>query len=181
MSDDQAFIAMKVSALAVDPVSGVPMVILTDEIGGTPLPVSVGIGEAPAIAAELDAIDLERPLTHQLLGDLLTAAGARVARVELRDPDGGATTCDATVVIELSDGSAAQRGARASDALALALRCGAPIWVSVGLLQRAAREAGRWVADPDLFGADAPMTPDAPDADALLERLGPEAFGKWKM
>ena len=85
MSGDEGFIPMQVSALAVDPVTNVPVVILADPVGGTTLPVGIGLGEAPAIAAELDGIELERPMTHQLTAALLDAAGARIVRVELRD------------------------------------------------------------------------------------------------
>ena len=176
VSDDQAFIAMKVSALAVDPVSGVPTVLLQDEDGGLSIPVGIGLGEASAIAAELDSIDLERPLTHQLMGDLLEACGARVARVELRHAE---RMCVASIVVELADGRTAQRSARASDAFALALRCGAPIWVSMSVLDRHV-SSGTWAEEPD-GAAGFAACELVPEAEALLEQLGPEAFGKWKM
>jgi uncharacterized protein len=173
VSEDQPFIAMKVSALAVDPVSGVPTVILNDEAGGLSIPVSVGLGEASAIAAEIDSIDLDRPLTHQLMGDLLEACGARVARVELRQAD---RMCVASIIIELADGRTAQRRARASDAFALALRCGAPIWVALALLDRQVCGGGWELGGPDELAAELAVEPDA-----LLEQLDPVAFGKWKM
>jgi hypothetical protein len=185
VSDDSAFIAMKVSALAVDPVTGVPTVILTDEANGTPVPIGIGLGEASAIAAELDDIDLERPLTHQLMADLLSAAGARVVRIELgvrRPIEGG--MCVASILIETPGGRTARREARASDALALALRCSSPVWVSLAVLERAARQGrsgtgAQEIDRPDL--ADLPDLPDLPDAAAILEHLGDDAFGKWKM
>jgi len=170
---------MQVSALAVDPLTNVPCVILADPVGGTTLPVGIGLGEAPAIAAELDGIELERPMPHQLMAALLDAAGARVVRVELRDSVRAKVS--ATIVIERSGGEQAERPARPSDAVALALHCQAPIWVAVAVLDRAARETPAWGSHLD--DEDAPFG-DAFDEStdpALLERLGDEAFGKWKM
>lgn len=251
MTSPPAFLAMKVSALTVDPLTGVPLAILTDDLSGTSVPVGIGLGEASAIAAELDSIDLERPMTHQLMSELLRAAGARVVRVELREVSGGRSSAvfSATVALELADGSPVEREARPSDALALALRCGAPIWVEMSMVERLSRDASPWplgvgrarvrrrrraatapgvraadsmpdAAPEDLADAmladdgpiddgpiDDPMFDDLaaelgddllsggePDAllgdelepgvlsdPLLLERLGPEAFGKWKM
>jgi bifunctional DNase/RNase len=239
---------MKVSALTVDPLTGVPLAILTDDMSGTSVPVGIGLGEASAIAAELDSIDLERPMTHQLMSELLRATGARVVRVELREMSGGRSSAvfGATVALELADGSPVEREARPSDALALALRSGAPIWVERSMVERLSKGASSWplgvgrarvrrrrraatapsarVADSMPDGApedlaDAMLADDGPiddpmfddlarelgedgliggEADAVLgddldrspgalsdplvlERLGPEAFGKWKM
>lgn len=174
---------MQVSALAVDPLTNVPVVILADPVGGTTLPVGIGLGEAPAIAAELDGIELERPMTHQLMAALLEAAGARLVRVELRDSV--RSKMSAAIVIERAGGETAERPARPSDALALALHCQAPIRVAVSVLDRAAREAPSWGSPPGFDTGDEGL--DAFDAfddttdPALLERLGDEAFGKWKM
>ncbi len=187
MSGDEGFIPMQVTALAVDPVTNVPVVILADPVGGTTLPVGIGLGEAPAIAAELDGIELERPMTHQLTAALLDAAGARIVRVELRDSV--RAKMSAAILLERvgPDGvMTAERTARPSDAIALALHCQAPIWVAVAVLHRAARETPTWGSpgygaeiDDDAF--DSPFVDDEATDPALLERLGDEAFGKWKM
>lgn len=180
MSGDDGFIPMQVSALAVDPVTNVPVVILADPVGGTTLPVGIGLGEAPAIAAELDGIELERPMTHQLTAALLDAAGARIVRVELRDSV--RAKMSASIVLERAGGQVAERAARPSDAIALALHVGAPIAVAVSVLDRAARETPSWGSGID--GEDEILFGDAFDDStdpALLERLGDEAFGKWKM
>ena len=210
-----AFISMRVSALAVDPLTGVPIAILTDDRSGTTVPVGIGLGEASAIAAELDDIDLERPMTHQLMSDLLRAAGARVVRVELRDGGSSSAVFSATVALELAGGGSVEREARPSDALALALRSGAPIWVEMSVVDKLAgsspwaRLSGRGERRRRRTPRAADSTPDAliealPEVAAettidglveeptspraaltgdplLLERLGPEAFGKWKM
>lgn len=172
---------MHVSALAVDPITGVPMVILTDELGGS-VPVGIGLGEASAIAAELDDIVLERPMTHQLLAELIAAAGARIARIELRDT--GATTFTAAITIECSLGNSIERPARPSDAFALALRVGREVWVSVSVLARiaGAPDASDMVDDTDDHHAVDQFDMAGTSPDALhLDKLGPEAFGKWKM
>jgi bifunctional DNase/RNase len=210
-----AFISMRVSALAVDPLTGVPVAILTDDRSGTTVPVGIGLGEASAIAAELDDIDLERPMTHQLMSDLLRAAGARVVRVELRDGGDSSATFSASVALELAGGGSVEREARPSDALALALRCGAPIWVAMSVVDRLAAVPSPWArmsgrerrrrraptivdAVPEAIIEALPEVaaetsidglveePTSPRASVvgdplLLERLGPEAFGKWKM
>lgn len=180
MSSNDGLIPMHVSALAVDPLTNVPVVILADPVGGTTLPVGIGLGEAPAIAAELDGIELERPMTHQLMAALLDAAGARVVRVELRDSV--RAKMSAAIVIERAGGEIAERVARPSDAIALALHCQAPIAVAVAVLDRAVRETPSW--GPGMDGDDGFDGLDAFDDTtdpALLERLGDEAFGKWKM
>jgi bifunctional DNase/RNase len=179
VSGDEGFIPMQVSALAVDPLTNVPVVILADPIGGTTLPVGIGLGEAPAIAAELDGIELERPMTHQLMAALLDAAGARVVRVELRNSVRARVS--AAIVIERASGEIAERTARPSDAIALALHCQAPISVAVAVLARV-RETTSWGSAPGFdTGDDGLDAFDDTTDPALLERLGDEAFGKWKM
>lgn len=166
-----SFIAMNVSAMAVDPITGAPMVILTDDLGAT-VPIGIGLGEAAAIAAELDDIALERPMTHQLLAELVAAAGARIRRIELRDD--GATTFVASVIVECARGKVVERAARPSDAFALALRLGCEVWVCATVLERVARAS----ADHDLAAGDDAVVTAEP---LQLGSLGPEAFGKWKM
>jgi bifunctional DNase/RNase len=179
VSGDEGFIPMQVSALAVDPLTNVPVVILADPVGGTTLPVGIGLGEAPAIAAELDGIELERPMTHQLMAALLEAAGARVVRVELRDSVRARVS--AAIVIERAGGEIAERTARPSDAIALALHCQAPISVAASVLA-GEREATGWGSAPAFDSGDDGLDAFDDTTDpALLERLGDEAFGKWKM
>ncbi|HUS68671.1 MAG TPA: bifunctional nuclease family protein [Kofleriaceae bacterium] len=175
-----SFIAMNVSAMAVDPITGVPMVILTDELGGS-VPIGIGLGEAAAIAVELDDIALERPMTHQLLAELVTAAGAHIRRIELRDT--GATTFTAAVTIECARGKVVERAARPSDAFALALRLGCEVWVCASVLERIARAAAHEHTEHEHEQEPAHEHElELASAEPLqLGTLGPEAFGKWKM
>jgi hypothetical protein len=137
MKGSDAMIPMKVSALTVDPFTGLPVVILKDEVGGTCLPLGVGLTEASAIAAELDDIQLERPMTHQLMSALLARANVCVRRIEIRD------CCDnryfACVCLQLPTGQEIAEEARPSDAIALALHVGAEIAVAAHVLDRGAR------------------------------------------
>lgn len=170
---------MKVLALSVDPMSNLPIVVLVDDRGRTHVPIAIGLGEASAIAAELEAIDLERPMTHQLCCELLSRIGGEVVRVELCEGEAGGLR--ARVVVRTAAGEICA-DARPSDAIALALRSDAELCVADAVLARAARnddddalgtlasrEAAHRAAGPSDGGAE------------LLAALDAGAFGKWKM
>jgi hypothetical protein len=167
---DRATIRMKVSGLTVDPFTHLPIVLLHNEDNGSPvlIPISVGLSEASAIATELDDIELERPMTHHLLGEVIAKLGGRVARVEISEADGG--SYQARVCIHVGAEIVCQ-DARPSDALALALRTGAEIWVAADLVERATQEPN------SAIWGDGTL----PLWDADLADVGDEAFGKWKM
>jgi uncharacterized protein len=175
---------MKVSALTVDPFTSLPVVILEDG-GRARLAICVGLGEASAIAAELDGIELERPMTHHLMCDLLEKTGASVVLVEVSDLV--ESTYYATIHLRLADGRVALQDARPSDALALALRTGAEIRVAAHVVEKAARLDVPDPGDPDggeIEEIDFFCTREALGADDgtdYLDRLGDEVFGKWKM
>ncbi|HET6612465.1 MAG TPA: bifunctional nuclease family protein [Kofleriaceae bacterium] len=174
---DGASISMQVATLAVDPFTRLPVVILRDEAGEKRLPICIGLSEASAIAAELDDIELERPMTHQLMANTLAAVGARVARVEISDVEGNAFY--AAVVLELASGEVVVEDARPSDALALALAVGAEIRVARQLIDSAERGDVRDHCRATRRG-DATLVSAGESAESL-DRLGDEAFGKWKM
>lgn len=176
--DDRSSISMQVATLAVDPFTRLPVVILRDEAGEKRLPICIGLSEASAIAAELDDIELERPMTHQLMANTLSALGARVARVEISDFEGNAFY--AAVVLELASGEAVVQDARPSDALALALAVGAEIRVAARLIDEAAQVDLRGCGDA-APAAEANLLGATVDGADFLDGLGDEAFGKWKM
>lgn len=133
MSEDT--VRMKVSALSVDPVTGLPAVLLTDERCRVALSIAVGLGEASSIAAELNKVELERPATHQLMGALLASAGVEVEQIvihDLRDH-----TFHARIHLRLPTGERVAQDGRTSDALALALHLGAEIRVALSVLDKA--------------------------------------------
>jgi bifunctional DNase/RNase len=121
-------IEVKIRGLMMDPSSGTPIIILKDVNSETMLPIWVGAYEANAIALEIEKISPQRPMTHDLLRNLIVEMGARVERVivtELRD-----NTFFAVIEMRNSEGEALMLDSRPSDAIALALRADCPIFVN---------------------------------------------------
>ncbi|HEV8322375.1 MAG TPA: bifunctional nuclease family protein [Myxococcota bacterium] len=127
-------IRMTVTGLRMDPATGTPVVVLTDESGVLALPIWIGASEAHAIAVQIESIRLARPLTHDLLGTMVTRLGAELLRVEVNDLRDG-TFYAALVVRRESETHAID--SRPSDAIALAMRTGAPIFVARKVLDSA--------------------------------------------
>jgi bifunctional DNase/RNase len=128
------WLEMKVKGLALDPLSNMPMIILRDEEEKRSLPIWVGLFEANAIALELEKISTPRPMTHDLIKNILESLDARVQKVVVND------LRDNTfyAVIHLRLGSAdITVDSRPSDAIALALRVGAPIFVEEDVVHKA--------------------------------------------
>jgi bifunctional DNase/RNase len=126
-------IEVKIRALMMDPNSGTPIIILKDVNSDTMLPIWVGAYEANAIALEIEKIAPQRPMTHDLLRNLIVEMGASVERVvvtELRD-----NTFFAVIEMRSSDGSPMMLDSRPSDAIALALRADCPIFVDIEVIR----------------------------------------------
>src|ERR671916_2381949 len=126
-------IEVKIRALMMDPNSGSPIIILKDVNSETMLPIWVGPYEANAIALEIEKIAPQRPMTHDLLRNLIVEMGARVERVvvtELRD-----NTFFAVIEMSTNDGASVMLDSRPSDAIALALRADCPIFVDVDVIR----------------------------------------------
>src|SRR5271157_4286112 len=117
-------VEMKIRGLMMDPVTNMPIVILKDVGSDQVLPIWVGVYEANAIALEIEKVTTPRPMTHDLIKNLLTGIQATVQRVvvsELKDE-----TFYAVIWLE-KDGEIISVDSRPSDALALALRLDCPI------------------------------------------------------
>lgn len=126
-------IEVKIRALMMDPNSGSPIIILKDVNSETMLPIWVGPYEANAIALEIEKIAPQRPMTHDLLRNLIVEMGARVERVvvtELRD-----NTFFAVIEMSTNDGASVMLDSRPSDAIALALRADCPIFVDADVIR----------------------------------------------
>src|SRR5688572_5293372 len=95
-------IEMKVASLTVDPFNSMPILILTDEQGRS-MPLWIGMGEASAIAAELESIRLDRPMTHDLMKTILGLCAIAVDRVEIHDLK--SSTFFATLFLKRPDGA----------------------------------------------------------------------------
>jgi bifunctional DNase/RNase len=176
---------MSVSHLTVDPITHMPLLILQDAAGTESVPIWIGSAEAAAIASQLEKVEMERPVAHDLMKNLIGQCGMRVERVEVRDVKG--STFYASIILERQPGELIELDARPSDAIALALRTGASIAVSQRVVEKT-RKLGRSLAKrslaarrrsgptPDEFPDT--VTPLPPD---LLDQLRDEDFGKWKM
>ena len=126
-------IEVKIRALMMDPNSGTPIIILKDVQSDTMLPIWVGAYEANAIALEIEKIAPPRPMTHDLLRNLIVELGVHVERVvvtSLRD-----NTFFAVIEMRNSEGDRMVLDSRPSDAIALALRADCPIFVDMEVIK----------------------------------------------
>jgi uncharacterized protein len=126
-------IEVKIRALMMDPNSGTPIIILKDVQSDTMLPIWVGAYEANAIALEIEKISPPRPMTHDLLRNLIKQLGVEVERVvvtRLQD-----NTFYAEIEMRDSEGGQMKLDSRPSDAIALALRIDCPIYVNTEVIK----------------------------------------------
>jgi len=159
-------VEMKVKGLMWDPVSRMPIVILKTQEGESLLPIFVGLFEANAIAQQLDGSLSPRPMTHDLLGNMIDALHARVDRVvitDLRD-----NTFFAIIHLD-RDGEQLAIDARPSDAMALALRVKVPIFVEDTVLARSSASGEEGAVD------------EAERLRRWLETVDPEELGRYEM
>jgi bifunctional DNase/RNase len=125
-------VEMKIRGLMMDPVTNMPIVVLKDVRGSAVLPIWVGVYEANAIALEIEKVQTPRPMTHDLLKNVLFGLNVQVQKVvvsDLRDD-----TFYAVIWVE-REGERMSIDSRPSDALALALRVDCPIFVDDTVLQ----------------------------------------------
>jgi bifunctional DNase/RNase len=133
MTNDSA-VEMFVGGLVLDPATQAPIVVLKDESGQITLPIWIGIPEATSIASAIKQVTMARPLTHDLFFDLLLEVGVTVQRVvitELKE-----STYFAELVLGQGD-RVIVLDSRPSDAIAMALRASAPIYVAQSVLDQA--------------------------------------------
>ena len=161
---------VKVHAITMDPDSNSPVLILKESQGERSLPIWIGLLEATAIATEMEKISFVRPMTHDLTVNLLKAVGARITRVavtELKD-----NTFYAVITLEMGEREV-EVDARPSDAIAIALRTGARIYVSEEVMMSAAPEEPTTIYEEDVPKEKKKLA-------ELLEELDPQSF-KYKM
>lgn len=164
--EDTMEVEMKIRGLMMDPVTNMPIVILKDVAGDSVLPIWVGIYEANAIALEIEKVTTPRPMTHDLLKNVLTGLDTAVHKVvvtELRED-----TFFAVIWLE-RDGRVISIDSRPSDALALALRVDCPIFVEDDVLKssKLASSVSDRVSSEELR--------------KWLENLNDEDLGRYKM
>ena len=127
MENGNALIEVKIGALIMDPNTNTPIVVLKGIESETVLPIWVGAFEANAIALEIEKIAPQRPMTHDLLRNLIVECGLSAKKVTITDLQ--ENTFYAIIELSNSDGEAMTLDSRPSDAIALALRLDCPIFV----------------------------------------------------
>ena len=156
----------KIRGLMMDPITNSPIVILQDVEKNTLLPIWVGIFEANAIALQVERIDTPRPMTHDLIKNILLHMNADIEKVvvsALKD-----NTFYALIHLTL-EGEEMTIDSRPSDAIALALRADAPIFVTDDVISNSRNiTLDKEKLDPD-------------EVRKWLENLSPEDLGKYKM
>jgi len=163
-------VAMSIKGLMLDPVSNSPIVVLKDDDEKFFLPIWVGIFEANAIALQLENITTPRPMTHDLLRNMISELDARVTRIVINDLRDSTFFAQIRLLVaqEGGDDKMLEIDARPSDAIALALRTEAPIYVAQSVLDQAQT-----------------ISPEGEEQDdkvkTWFENLTPEDLGKYKM
>jgi bifunctional DNase/RNase len=163
----EQLIDVEIRGLILDPMSHSPIVVLKKPDENLFLPIWIGVFEANAIALQLEGVQTPRPMTHDLLRAVIDALGAKVVSVSVHSLV--ENTFHATLRMERPDGGSLEVDARPSDAIALALRCHAPIRVAHSVFR-----------DAHALDMD-----EGEDQEARirewLESLTPEQLGKYKM
>ena len=164
-------VKMKVSGLTIDPLTNTPIVILKDLDEKKAIPIWIGLFEASAIATELEKISFSRPMTHDLIYEILKTVDVEVIKIEIHDLRNNTffanihlTKDDKTMVVD----------SRPSDAIALALRANAPIFVAEKVIEKSRNvDFGKKITELDNLKDE--------KLKEFLENLSPEDFGKYKM
>ncbi len=159
-------IEMKIRGLMMDPTTNMPIVILKDLDGKAVLPIWVGVYEANAIALEIEKVTTPRPMTHDLIKNLLLGLNTSVHKVVVNDLR--EDTFYALIWLE-QDGQTISIDSRPSDALALALRLDCPIYVEESVLKSSKVSS---------------MTSEKVSGEEMrkwLENLNDEDMGRYKM
>jgi bifunctional DNase/RNase len=175
MTKREDTIQMSVGGLTLDPVTKTPIVILKDTENKLNLPIWIGLLEATAMATEIEGIKMARPMTHDLLKNILGEVGCSVESIEITELK--ENTYYAMVHLKLS-GRDLLIDSRPSDAIALALRTKSPIYVAKAVLEASSvlqqNEEGKEAAVENVSNVSKEKWAE------ILEKMAPEDF-KYKM
>jgi uncharacterized protein len=163
-------IKMKVFGLTIDPLTNSPIMILKDLESDKTLPIWIGLLEATAIASELEKIKFSRPMTHDLIKNLMDQQGIKLVKIEICDLRDNTFFA---VLYLIHQDKEFTMDARPSDAVALALRAQAPIFVDEQVIQKS--------KDVDLGAKEEIQTEEGKKWTEILEALNADDFGKYKM
>jgi len=137
----------EIKALLVDPLSNSPVILLKDRNSNKAMPIWIGESEAIAIAFGLQSGEFPRPLTHDLMKEIIQDLKGSVERIVISGVKDG--TYYATIVLAQASGDPVEIDARPSDSLALALRAGSPIYISDEVFEKSSIESP--FAEEDAF------------------------------
>lgn len=159
-------VEMRIKGLMLDPITNMPIIILSDQEGRRILPIWVGFFEANAIALQMENVATPRPMTHDLLKNIITGLNGTVKKILVNNL--WDNTFYALIYVE-TNGELVAIDSRPSDAIALALRMKSPIFVEEEVIKKA---------------KSIEYSHEATDQESLqrwLENLRPEEMGKYKM
>ncbi len=159
-----------IAGLTMDPASNTPIIILKSEKDEHAIPIWIGLLEATSIASALQDIEFDRPMTHDLFKNVADEFQVQVTRIEVCDLK--ENTFYARIYFE-SEKRKFDIDARPSDAIAIALRFGAPIYVDDKVVQNAGTSEGRSEVFDD--------SEEGQKWAEYLKNLSPEDFGKYKV
>ncbi len=161
---------VNIAGLTMDPTSNTPIIILKSEQTDQAVPIWIGLLEATSIASALQNVKFDRPMTHDLFKNFSDIINISVTRVEVCDLKD--STFYARIFFETGE-SSFDMDARPSDAIALALRFNAPIFVDDKVIEKSAasQEAGEALDQSE----------EGKKWAEYLEKLNPEDFGKYKV
>lgn len=125
-------IEMKVMGIALDTRTGSPIVVLHDKENRRALPIWIGSAEASSIIRKIENLSVTRPMTHDLIVSIIEKTGYKLSKVEINDVE--KETYYATIFLEDSEGKEIEIDSRPSDAIAVAIRIDAPIFVTANVL-----------------------------------------------
>lgn len=125
-------IEMKVMGIALDTRTGSPIVVLHDKENRKALPIWIGSAEASAIIRKIENLTVSRPMTHDLIVNLIEKTGYELEKIEINDVE--KETYYATLFLKDNDGNILQIDSRPSDAIAIAIRIDAPIFVTANVV-----------------------------------------------
>ncbi|MCK6681925.1 MAG: bifunctional nuclease family protein [Thermoanaerobaculia bacterium] len=159
-------IQMEVKALIIDPIANMPVIILRDAEEKNFLPIWVGVFEANAIALQMEGITTPRPMTHDLLRNLIAKLPGRVERILINNLK--ENTFYAEIHLWLGDRMLVL-DSRPSDAIALALRAAAPVFVEELVLEKSRSSS------------ESVTSQGSERLRKWLEEVDPDALGKYRM
>ncbi len=165
---EDRWMEVKVMGIVVDPKASNPVVVLVDLSGKKALPIWIGVFEAEAISRGLQDVVTLRPMTHDLMKQILDTFRVTLTRVLINELKGN--TYFAKLHLNV-DGEEMIVDSRPSDAIALAVRVKAPIFVA-GSVVEASKELG-------IFASN--LLEESDDLKSIIEGMKPEDFGKYKM